>query len=165
MIPALGNRISVRKYSRLFFVVLLQPFSQIFSTQLTQIEHLEGIEAFQIIVRPIPEEIEDKGLTTAQIKKDAEEELKLAGITLSEVPGTPFIYVAVNIYRDDKTNIYPFNVSATVNHLVELKGQSTWVKIWMVSFVALTEDLDEVRKRVKEIIDKLIEDYQSANPK
>ena len=145
---------------------------------------LRGLEGFHVQVEPLNSEIERRGLTSSQIKEDVESRLRLAGISVLsnkecwETKGEPRLIVAVNAIHvklmDEQGGIkivYPYHVEVRVAQLSYLVRpvKRDWRKIpaitYVVSFTSVNPDLDRVRTMIKCLINTLIKDYLSMNPK
>ena len=79
------------------------------------------------------------------------------------LPNTPFLYSTVNVYWDKRFSVYPFNISLSVNHLVELKGETTWGTIYSIDFVSMTSDVNEIYVGIRDLIRRFVKEYIEVN--
>jgi len=147
---------------------------------LDQKDALEGIETVIVRVMPLKPDIEGNGLTTAQIRTDAELRLHKAGIDTGS-KDEPVIYTAGLFIRlvTIKTEYYCiYGVDVEFHALAILYGmhQGRFKKtvmrlpIWSSSSIGVialnrrSNRLSEMRDHINDHIDKFVNDYLAANP-
>jgi hypothetical protein len=137
-------------------------------------ETLRGLKGVLVEIESIEPEIEQDGLTKAQIQTDVELKLRLAGIkVLSEEEwqkekGRPFFYVCAHVRKYKVLSSYVFNIDIQLNQDVYLERYLNFkigAPTWSVSCLGIISDLNDIRNVVKDKIDIFINAYLSVNPK
>ena len=150
--------------NRLFIILLFLLIPTIVKPQTSPKYHLKDIQSFRMFVMDLPTEIEEMGLRNDSIRTVVKQQLKQSGISLSDYTYTPFIYIEVNTYNDKRFSVYPFNISLSVIHIVELGDKSTWGIIYSVNFVTMTSDVNEIHVGIRDVVNTFIRDYKEVNP-
>lgn len=132
---------------------------------------LRGLEGVQVIVEEIQPEVQRDGLTKSQLKSDVELALRMSGIKVLSVEervqilSQPILYLNVNVTKT-QGSAYVFNVDLTVRESsITLRGGLTWAPTWEWSYVGITPSLTSIRDYVKDMVDRFINAYLTANPK
>ena len=131
-------------------------------------EILKGIKSFTIVVESLKPEIERDGLTKMKIIIDVELKLGLAGINIDDDPLSAILSVNARILKTERRG-YVFNICISVDQSVYLHRNNKMMPIiastWDTESLGITRDLNDIRNTIKELMDKFINDYLSANPK
>jgi len=132
---------------------------------------LRGLEGVQVIVEEIQPEVERDGLTKAQLKTDVELALRMSGIKLLsaeervQILSQPILYLNVNVMKTQGSG-YVFNVDLSARESgITLRGGMTWAPTWEWGYVGITPSLASIRDYVKDMVDRFINAYLTANPK
>lgn len=135
---------------------------------------MKGLNGVYILVESMPVEIEKKGLTGSQIKMDVDSKFQMAGIKiltgekdLSE-EGNHYLYVNVNVFNSELSELYFFSISVEFHQDVFLVRKphykvhgSTWTK----RYIGITSKLNDIRTYTKDMVGIFINAYLSVNPK
>jgi len=136
-------------------------------------ETLRGLSGVEVRVEPLKWIIEQKGLTTAQLRNDTELRLRLAGIRVMsseeslDAPGKPVLYVNPRVIKQGSKDKYIFNIRVELTQRVALARVpevKTTVPTWSLSVTGISPELSTVREQVKELLDVFINAYLSVNP-
>jgi len=132
---------------------------------------LKGLGGMYVIVDGVDPEIEQGGLTKAQIKTDAELKLGFAGIKMVS-GGGPYLYVRVDVLKlkgeGAYTGVYTYEIGIELKQDVILSrdtGIEEFATTWSTGAFGLTPDLNIIRSTTKDYIDEFISAYLSVNPK
>ena len=132
---------------------------------------LRGLEGVQVIVEEIPPELKRDGLTKSQLKTDVELALRISGIKVLsaeervQILSQPILYLNVNVMKTQGP-AYVFNVDLSVRETgITLRGGMTWAPTWEWGYVGITSELASIRDYVKDMVDRFINAYLTANPK
>jgi hypothetical protein len=132
---------------------------------------LRGLEGVQVIVEEIQPEVERDGLTKAQLKADVERALRMSGIKVLsaeervQILSQPILYLNVNVVKT-QGSAYVFNVDLSARESgVTLRGGMTWAPTWEWGYVGITPGLASIRDYVRDMVDRFIDAYLTANPK
>lgn len=139
---------------------------------------LKGLKGVGVTVEDLPAEVEEIGLTRTKLETDVELRLRKAGIrVLDETerlppPGSPYLYVNVNVHRIGKeTGYWPFSIYVALSERVRLERNPEIVvdaATWSTGCIAAgpTDSLPRgVRDYVGDMVDIFCNDYLAANPK
>ena len=158
-------------------------------------ESLKGIEGVGVVVECLRPEAKEGGLTEQQLQTDVELRLRKAGVrvisfeeTPLRAPGSPFLYVAVNIrpkavtylkeaipHRSKQLPIYPYGLDVEFRQAVTVvrdpsitvSTATTWISGRIFGGVSIvTADLMrlQIRDHVAAEVDEFINDYLAVNP-
>ena len=140
---------------------------------------LRGLEGVYVAVEPLSPEIERQGLAAATLKTDTELRLRLAGIRVlsrkewTKTKGGPVCYVEVNIVKDVVFGdilgfaLYAYEISVEFNQDVFLVRDTTnrvLSPTWSRSYLGVTNSLERIRGKVKEVVERFVEAYVEVNP-
>jgi hypothetical protein len=157
-------------------------FSPSKSFSLSCMESLKGLEGVEVLIEELKPDLEDFNLTMIQIQADVELKLRMGGIeVLSKEENEkiqplrkPYLYIKINSYKmPRRKGSFAFNIEIALNQQVVLREHSTFLKkpfyapTWYTSFVGAVsgEKVPEIRDVVKDLTDKFINAYLTANPK
>jgi hypothetical protein len=135
---------------------------------------LRGLKGIYIFVDKLKEEVIRDGLTIEDVRTDAELKLRLKGIhVLSEQdwykePGGPHLYIDINVLKLKPTKTYVFAISVSLKQGVSLIRSSdieVFGITWSTWGVGITTELQDIRVRIEEHVDRFITAYLSINPK
>ena len=142
------------------------------SSGLSEDTHLlRGLEGVQVIVEEIQSEVKGEELTKGQLKTDVEMALRLSGIKVLsakervKIVSQPILYLNVNVMKTQGP-AYVFNVDLSSREgAITLRGGMTWAPTWEWGYVGMTTDVTSIRDYVKDVVDRFINAYLSANSK
>ena len=135
---------------------------------------LRGLKGIYVFVDKLKEELIRDGLTTDDLRTDAELKLRLKGIrVLSEQewykePGGPHLYIDINVLKLNPTKTYIFAISVSVKQGVSLIRSSdieVFGITWSTWGVGISTELQDIRLRLEEDLDRFVRAYMSVNPK
>ena len=92
---------------------------------------LRGLTDISVLVEYLPDDVEREGLSREHLQRDIEVRLRQAGLhvlTISEVanlPGAPYLYVAVYPITTPSVNFNAYAVALTLKQLVQLSRHPT----------------------------------------
>ncbi len=142
------------------------------------ISTLDGIKSIYLLIEPVAREVEKEGLTTRQLRYDAEKKLQKAGIkrlseeeydkykTIRSYPMARLeVLTDVQEVKDTK-DLRIYNITVQIRQVVWL-GRKPIVNFagttWRTQEFGYTWSLDVVRDKVKEAVGRFITAYLSAN--
>ena len=142
-------------------------------------ETLKGIKSLRVIVGVGEPDIKKDGLQVSSIQTDVELKLRMAGIkvlteeewlAMKEVGG-PYLFVGVDSFRREGSELYAFHISVELNQLVYLNRNPdiivfarTWRSAGSIG-TAGRNNVANLRNFVKDQVDIFINDYLAVNPK
>jgi hypothetical protein len=141
----------------------------------TSRQSLKGIKEFYVLVEPLHQEVEQKGLTESLIRTEVELKLRQAGIRIvpldegRKISGRPYLYVNTNVYRDT-SGLWNFNIDLGVWQAVRL-DRDTSIQLdaptWSVSAIGLVgaDKVGGIRNQINDYTDRFINAYLSVNPR
>ena len=137
-------------------------------------ESLRGLKGVFVTVERLDPEVEKDGLTAAQIRTDAESNLRRAGIKLLskqewfDSPGSPNLELNVFVLRLPSSPEYVYSINIAlkqraylIREPIEVFGATTWS---LGTITGITPHLDKIRSSVEAQVDKFIPAYVSVNP-
>jgi hypothetical protein len=136
---------------------------------------LRGFSGLYVAVEPMSPQIEKEGLTTDQLQKDTEAQIRTAGVkVLSKeefvrTPGKPYLYVnvGISILRTQITR-YIFYIRLEFNQevsLVKTPGTTVPAATWSTGGWGIDFSLENIRAIFKNQVEKFIDAYLAMNPK
>ncbi|MFQ5802380.1 MAG: hypothetical protein ACE5JQ_05730 [Candidatus Methylomirabilales bacterium] len=139
---------------------------------------LAGLQGVELLVENMKPEVEQGGLTRADVQADVELRLRQAGIqvlTKAEsflTPGAPVLYVSISTMKEEDCAFYAFSVKLELRQWIRLDrnlsiihgSATTWRAPGAVGVVG-ARNLRNVRENVRDEVGKFINDYLAANPK
>ena len=134
---------------------------------------LRGLKGIYVFVEKLKEEVIRDGLTVDDVRTDAELKLRLKGIrVLTEQewynePGGPHLCLDINVLKLKPTKTYVFAVSVGLKQGVSLIRSSdieVFGITWSTWGIGITTELQDIRVRLEEHIDRFITAYLSMNP-
>jgi hypothetical protein len=136
---------------------------------------LQGLPGVYVLIESLKPEAERDGLTKAHLRTEMELRLRKAGIrvlTREEwfaTPGSPCLYVNVNLLKDSFYHVYSYNILVELNQDAYLARDSShsWATTWKKGGLGSVSiaDLRRVRDNVGDEVDAFINDYLSVNPR
>lgn len=161
-------------------MALIMPDNVVFSQDDGNISTLDGIKSIYLLIEPVAREVEKEGLTTRQLRSDAEKKLQKAGIkllseeeydkykTVRSYPMARFeVLTDVQEVKDTK-GLRIYNIIVQIRQVVWL-GRKPIVNFagttWRTQEFGYTWSLDVVRDKVKEAVGQFITAYLSVNQK
>jgi hypothetical protein len=138
---------------------------------------LRGLKEVSVLVEYLPDDVEREGLNREHLQRDIEVRLRQAGLhvlTISEVanlPGAPYLYVAVYPIIGPSINVNTYAVALTLKQLVQLSRNpstelfaTTWEGPIHLSSLSDSRVLD-IRSRIFDAVGRFIVDYRDVNSK
>ncbi len=146
-------------------------------------ETIKGIQGFHVLV-DVASALGEIGVNGEQIQTDTELKLRSAGIRIvkmseaKSIPGKPALYIFIlglkipNLPMD--SSVYAFYIQVFVLQMAFLECNPTvsdWLQTWSTDYIGVRGSLnpDHIQKHIrdvtKDLIDKFINAYLSANPK
>lgn len=142
-----------------------------------QVGSLVGVKGISILVERLYEDARATGLTREQVKTDIELKLRLAGIKVNSEQewlaseDRAELYVRTNTTNSDSSPNRVYAISVELKQNVTLVRSpyakamgATWDKAY-VGICPRGQFPDIARQAVKDLTDKFISDYHTANPK
>ncbi|MDY6990952.1 MAG: hypothetical protein SWQ30_23160 [Thermodesulfobacteriota bacterium] len=139
-------------------------------------ESLRGLQGVHIIVRKLPASIESKGLTRKHLQEDVESKLnesKIKVLSAKEAlftEGAPSVDLDVKISElrpaSEKASGYAYTIAVRLSQGVILSRDPKILlhaDTWKVEDFGQAVKLDEIRSRIKEMIDRFVSSYKAAN--
>ena len=136
---------------------------------------LRGLREISVLIEYPPDDLEREGLNREQLRRDIEVRLRQAGLhvlTLSEVanlPGAPYLYVAVYPIIGPSVNVNAYAVALTLKQLVQLSRNPTtelFATTWEgpLHFSSLSDSkVFDIRSRIFDAVGRFIVDYRDVN--
>jgi hypothetical protein len=132
---------------------------------------LHGLKGLRVVVESLEAEIERDGLTTDQVQTDTELKLRMAGIKILPFEGVaidkPFFYLNIGAMKT-RSGVYIYTISAKLQEpaICVRNDYLVLAATWEHSgYVGITPNLATIRQTAKDMVDKFINAYLSANPK
>ncbi len=140
-----------------------------------QRDTLRGLRGVHVLVEKLEADVEHHGLTAAALQADTEEQLRQAGIeVLAEeqrltTPGTPYLYVNVNVSMGEETPLAAVSVDIALKQSVVLTRDPVLVCLaptWRTGTTGRVgyARLADLRGAVKDLVAEFVDDYRAANP-
>jgi hypothetical protein len=131
---------------------------------------LRGIKGVYVVIESIEPEIENLGLTQAQIRADVEAKLREASITIAPdfQRGLPAVYLYVQVLRPEKINRLFYSISLSLLQNVVLERDpnvKTNTDTWLVRVLGMSSGTEAIRSDIRSLLDQFIEEYRKANQK
>jgi len=131
---------------------------------------LRGIKEVYVVIESIEPEIENLGLTQAQVRADVEAKLREANIAVAPdfQHGRPAVYLYVQVMRPEKINrlFYSISLSLLQNVILERDPNvKTNTDTWLVRMLGMSSGTEAIRSDIRSLLDQFIEDYRKANQK
>lgn len=138
---------------------------------------LRGLSGIGVLVERLAPEVEKGGLTSNQLRADAESKLRKAGFKIlsreecAKTPGEPYLYINLNVnVAKTESDIYPYAIDVMLIQRVSLQrnpGLLTHAVTWSIGGVGSISKpiLNELRDVVQETVDMFIQAFQAENPK
>ncbi|MBP1742143.1 MAG: transcriptional regulator, Fis family [Deltaproteobacteria bacterium] len=143
------------------------PFAFAEDKEITRLT-LRGIKEVNVVIETIEPEIEQLGLTQAQVQADVE--AKLRGANIAVAPqierGRPAIYLYVQVIRPEKINrlFYSISLSLLQNVILERDTEvKTNTNTWLVRVLGMSSGTEAIRSDIRSLLDQFIDDYRKAN--
>jgi hypothetical protein len=143
------------------------PFAFAEDKEITRLT-LRGIKEVNVVIETIEPEIEQLGLTQAQVQADVE--AKLRGANIAVAPqierGRPAIYLYVQVIRPEKINrlFYSISLSLLQNVILERDTEvKTNTNTWLVRVLGMSSGTEAIRSDIRSLLDQFIDDYHKAN--
>jgi len=150
-----------------FFCVL--PFAFAEDKEITRLT-LRGIKEVNLVIESIEPEIQNLGLTQAQVQADVEAKLRAANIAIAPgiERGRPAVYLYVQVMRPEKINRLFYSISLSLLQNVVLERDpnvKTNTDTWLVRVLGMSSGTEAIRADIRSLLDQFIEDYRQANVK
>jgi hypothetical protein len=150
-----------------FFCVL--PFAFAEDREITRLT-LRGIKEVNLVIEPIEPEIQNLGLTQAQVQADVEAKLREANIAVAPdiERGRPAVYLYVQVIRPERINRLFYSISLSVLQNVILERDpnvKTNTDTWVARILGMSSGTQAIRADIRSLLDQFIEDFGKANVK
>ncbi len=150
-------------------ILCVIPFAFAEDQEITRLT-LRGIKDVNVVIESIEPEIQNLGLTQAQVKADVETKLREANIAISPdiERGRPAIYLYVQVIRPEKINrlFYSISLSLLQNVILERDPNvKTNTDTWVARMLGMSSGIEAIRTDIRSLLDQFIEDYRKANQK
>ena len=150
-----------------FFCVL--PFAFAEDREITRLT-LRGIKEVNLVIEPIEPEIQNLGLTQAQVQADVEAKLREANIAVAPdiERGRPAVYLYVQVIRPERINRLFYSISLSVLQNVILERDpnvKTNTDTWVARMLGMSSGTQAIRADIRSLLDQFIEDFGKANVK
>ena len=140
-----------------------------------QRDTLRGLGGVHVLVEELEADVEQHGLTAEALQADTEEQLRRAGIDVLaeeqrlQTPGTPYLYVNVNVSLGEETPLAAATLDVALKQSVVLARDPirlclapTW-RTGTTGRVGYAR-LADLRGAVNDLVAEFVEDYRAANP-
>jgi hypothetical protein len=131
---------------------------------------LKGISTVYVMVEELPDGARMLGLSKDAIQTDVELKLRLAGMRVvtedegDKISGGAFVYINVNL--TDNASAAGIDVEFDQDALLARNYEfSPSVTTWFSGFVLANPSAQEIRDRVKDLVDGFLNAWLSVNPK
>jgi predicted secreted protein len=132
---------------------------------------LRGLDGVEVLIEPLPTQVEQAGLTTSTVRTDVELKLRQAGIPVFEANrGSAVLHVNVSVLAS-RDNVWPYSVRVEVLQDVALMRDRSIVVIlaetWNVAGDGSVgrQNIRNLRDIAKDQVDQFINAYLAVNPK
>jgi hypothetical protein len=145
------------------------PFAFAEDKEITRLT-LRGIKEVNVVIESIEPEIQNLGLTQAQVKADVEAKLREANITVAPdvQRGRPAVYLYVQVIRPERIERLFYSVSLSLLQNVVLERDpnvKTNTETWLVRMLGMSSGVEAIRSDIRSLLDQFIEDYRKVNQK
>jgi hypothetical protein len=131
---------------------------------------LRGIKEVNVVIESVEQEIQNLGLSQAQLQADVETKMREANITVVQQieRGRPAVYLYVQVIRPEKINRLFYSVSLSLLQNVILERDQevrTNTDTWVARMLGMSSGVEAIRSDIRSLLDQFIEDYRKANQK
>ena len=134
---------------------------------------LRGLQRFGVVVGDIDPEIEREGLTQAELRRDMEVKLQLAGIEVlstearRRLQGAPVLYLYCLIQKGPMGYFHELVIQLREQvHLLRKPDHTTYAVTWAnPGIIGRSTKLSDVRAAARDVVDMFIDAYLAANSK
>jgi hypothetical protein len=163
------KRITVLVTAIAVLFLCVTPFAFAEDKEITRLT-LRGIKEVNVVIESIEPEIQNLGLTQAQVQADVEAKLRGANIAVSPdiERGRPAIYLYVQVIRPEKLSRLFYSISLSVLQNVVLERDpevKTNTDTWVVRVLGMSSGTEPIRSEIRSLMDQFIEDFRKANQK
>ena len=163
------KRIAVLATAIAFVFLYAIPFTFAEDKEITRLT-LRGIKEVNVVIESIEPEIQNLGLTQAQVKADVEAKLREANIPVSPdiERGRPAVYLYVQVIRPEKISRLFYSISLSLLQNVVLERDpnvKTNTDTWVARVLGMSSGIDAIRSDIRSLMDQFIEDFRKANQK
>jgi hypothetical protein len=161
----------------LLVLTMLLPGAAVSTAQMfvtTGRDTLRSLPGVEVVVEPVPRELEQAGVTAAGLKADAERRLRAGGVTTyasqeaNPSPAKPYLYLHLNALEIPGHGLWVVAVQVHVRQTVRALATSsnivdamTWDSHTVVGLPV--KDLKELGAEIGEHVDKFIRDWNSVH--
>ena len=131
---------------------------------------LQGISAISVEVEDLSDGAKALGLSAETIRTDVELKLRLAGIRVVtededlKLPGMPSLYVIATVVNSSKA--VSIIVELQQNVTLERNGQrAVGATTWDAGAVGVNLTAEDIRDKIKDLVDQFLNAWLSVNPK
>jgi len=159
--------VAIAAMAVVFLCVL--PFAFAEDKEITRLT-LRGIKEVNLVIESIEPEIQNLGLTQAQVQADVEAKLREANIAVAPdiERGRPAVYLYVQVIRPERINRLFYSISLSVLQNVILERDpnvKTNTDTWVARILGMSSGTQAIRADIRSLLDQFIEDFGKANVK
>ena len=145
------------------------PFAFAEDKEITRLT-LRGIKEVNVVIESIEPEIQNLGITQAQVQADVEAKLREANIDVAPdiERGRPAVYLYVQVIRPERINRLFYSISLSVLQNVILERDpnvKTNTDTWVARMLGMSSGTQAIRADIRSLLDQFIEDFGKANVK
>ena len=152
-------------------VILL--LASVSPAQTQQRESLRGLSGVYLYIHPLGKDVEAGGLSTGQIKKAVQAQLRDAGLTLQDEPqpgdGSANLVVTIDTVKTQGVYLYEVEVVLLQEvHLARRQAPDPFpAQTWGTKAIGLTSPnrMDLILEPLKSTVGEFIADYSAVNAK
>lgn len=138
---------------------------------------LRGLKEISVLVEYLPDDVEREGLNREHLQRDIGVRLRHVGLhvltipELANLPGAPYLYVAVYPITGASVNFNAYAVMLTLKQLVQLSRNPTtelFATTWEgpIHFSSISDArVVDIRTKIFDAVGRFIVDYLDVNSK
>ena len=134
------------------------------------VDTLKGVRSLIVLIEDVAPEAKDDGLTVEDLRSEVEAQLRDAGLQIRG-DATESLYININAHRiGTRDGRYMYNIEVRVSQPVrvlrtnEVAMSPTWSRS-IIGTTVLTRLPESVRSDLKDLVDTLLDDHRSVNPR
>jgi hypothetical protein len=155
-------------------LLLVSSFSANAEWAKTESETLRGINSLYVTIENVHPDAEEIGLTSVMLRKDIENKLKAAGITVPFAligNDEPYLNIVITVHSDKVKGFVYYALHISLLQPVVLANTSNlscYGRTWFISSAggaSKKEAVQIIREDINKKMDTFIQDYLAVNPK
>ena len=141
--------------------------------ELLERESLRGLEGVSVVIEEMTPQVEDDGLTKAELKQEVELRIHKAGIQVlpeqdATVPGSAYLYVNINLIKTG-IGLYVYASRVALKQELVLPREPLmefYAATWEIAGVGTVgiNNLRGIVENISEHVDRFVKDYLAVNP-